>query len=322
MLQLSRIVTFDRLNFKTKHQSQCSNHSYNSLFMSIQAKIISFFLGITNAKRLVEKSFQNPPRSTRFFTPSNLKKTFKVSEFELMNKSVVTLQPQINPENIHLLFFHGGAYVVEGNAMHWKIIETIVTKTNCKVSYIDYPLAPECNYKQTFEMVQQAYDLLINAFPDDRFMLIGDSAGAGLALAFTQKLIKQNAPVIPVKNILFSPWLDLSMQNPEIKKLVFKDKLLPLNGLIDAGKKYSGGDDTSNYLLSPINGDFAGIGKTIVFFGTCELFYPDCKLLEEKVKTIGNFSFHEFAGMQHDWVIFPIPEATEALNLAIEFIKH
>lgn len=289
--------------------------------MSLQAKIITFFLGVSNAKKLVEKSFQNPPRSKKPLTPEHLKQKYTVSEFEVMKKTVVTLQPKINPENTHILFFHGGAYVIEGNAMHWKIIETIVRKTNSKVSYIDYPLAPEYNYVQTFEMLQQSYDLLINAFPDDRFILMGDSAGGGLALAFTQKLIKQNAPVIPVKNILFSPWLDLSMQNPEIKTQERFDKLLPLNGLIEAGRKYSGGDNTGNYLLSPINGDFAGIGKTIVFYGTCELFYPDCKLLEEKVKTLGNFSFYEFPGMQHDWVIFPIPEATEALNLAIDFIR-
>ena len=289
--------------------------------MSLQAKFITFFLGISNAKKMVEKSFQNPPRSKKPLTPGRLKQKYTVTEFEVMNKSVVTLQSKNKPENTHLLFLHGGAYVVEGNAMHWKIIETILRKTNCKVTYIDYPLAPEYNYKQTFEMLQQSYDLLINAFPDDRFMLMGDSAGGGLALAFTQKLIKENAPVIPVKNILFSPWLDLSMQNPEIKKQKHVDKLLPLNGLIEAGRKYSGGDNVSNYLLSPINGDFERIGKTIVFYGTDELFYPDCKLLQEKVKTLGNFSFHEFPDMQHDWVIFPIPEANEALNLAIDFIK-
>jgi acetyl esterase/lipase len=290
--------------------------------MSIQAKIITFFLGISNAKKMVEKSFQNPPRSTKPLTSEYLKQLFIVSEVEVMNKLVVTLQPKTNPINTHILFLHGGAYVLEGSAMHWKIIETIIRKTNCKVTYIDYPLAPEYNYKQTFEMLQQSYDLLINAFPDDRFMLMGDSAGGGLALAFTQKLIKENAPVIPVKNILFSPWLDISMQNPEINTQERYDKLLPFNGLIEAGRKYSGGDNTGNYLLSPINGDFEGIGETIVFFGTCELFYPDCKLLEEKVKSIGNFCFYEFPDMQHDWVIFPIPEAVEALNLAIEFIRN
>ena len=110
------------------------------------------------------------------------------------------------------------------------------------------------------------------------------------------------------------------MQNLEIKKQETLDKLLPLNGLIEAGKKYAGGDDPNNYLLSPINGIFKGLGNTLVFYGTLELFYPDCKLLAEKVKGFENFTFHEFPEMQHDWVVFPIPEAVETLNIAIEFI--
>ncbi len=289
--------------------------------MSVQAKFITFFLGITNAKKLVEKSFQNSVRSTKPLTPKHLKAKFNVTEFQVMSKSVVTVQPSNLAENTHILFFHGGAYVVEGSAMHWKIIETIVRETNCKVSYIDYPLAPECNYKQTFEMVQQSFDRLISTFPNDRFMLMGDSAGGGLALAFTQKLQKEKALIQPSKLVLFSPWLDLSMQNPGIKKLVLKDNLLPLNGLIEAGRKYAAGDDASNYLLSPINGDLNGLGETLVFFGSDELFYPDCKLLAEKVKSVGNFNFHEFPGMQHDWVVFPIPEAKKALQIAIDFIN-
>ncbi|MEI6752446.1 MAG: alpha/beta hydrolase [Paludibacter sp.] len=289
--------------------------------MSLQANIITLFLGIINAKKLVEKSFQNPARSKKTLTPKLLKKKFNVSEFQVMNKSVVTVQPFIVKNNSHILFFHGGAYVAEGSAMHWKIIEKIVRAINCKVSYIDYPLAPENNYKHTFEMVQKSFDRLISTFPNDSFMLMGDSAGGGLAMAFAQKLLKENAPVQPLKLILFSPWLDLSMQNPGIKKQEGTDKLLPLSGLIETGRKYSDGDDVSNYLLSPINGDFAGIAKTLVFFGTDELFYPDCKLLAEKVKTFGNFSFREFQEMQHDWVIFPIPEAQQALKIAIEFIQ-
>ena len=317
MLQLSRIATFELLKFKTTHLSQSSNQQ----IMSVQAKIITFFLGIINAKRMVEKSFHNPARSTKPLTPKHLKAKFNVTEFQVMNKLVVSVQPKTSRNNTHILFFHGGAYLLEGSAMHWKIVETIVSATNCKVSYIDYPLAPENTYKQTFEMVQQSFDSLINIFPNDRFMLMGDSAGGGLALAFAQKLAKEKASVQACKLILFSPWLDLSMQNPEIKNQMLKDKLLPLSGLIEAGRKYAAGDDVSNYLLSPINGNLNSLGETLVFYGSDELFYPDCKLLAEKVKDIGNFSFHEFPGMQHDWVIYPIPEANKALQIAIDFIK-
>jgi len=289
--------------------------------MSTQAKFITFFLGLSNANRLVEKSFLNPARSTKPIVTKHLLKNFSVSEFQVLGKSVVTIQSKTNVTNTHVLYFHGGAYLLEGNSMHWKIVQTVVNKANCKVSYIDYPLAPECTYKITFDMVQQSFDKLTQQYPNDRFMLMGDSAGGGLALAFALKLANDNAAVQPGKNILFSPWLDLAMQNTEIKKQESLDKLLPLKGLIDAGKKYAGGDDVNNYLLSPINGNLTGIGKTIIFYGTHELFFCDCKNLKEKTIDTGNFIFYEFPKMQHDWVIFPIPEAEEALNIAIDFIS-
>ena len=288
--------------------------------MSTQAKFITFFLGLSNAKKMVEKSFLNPSRSNKSIITNNLLKNFNVSEFKILGKSVVTVQPKTTVTNTHVLFFHGGAYLLEGSSMHWKIVENVVKRTNCKVSYFDYPLAPEYTYKNTFEMVQQSFDRLINEYPEDEFIFMGDSAGGGLALVFAQMLLNDNAAIQPVKNILFSPWLDLSMQNPEIKKQELVDKLLPLQGLIDAGKKYSGGDDVNNYLLSPINGKFKGLGKTFVFYGTHELFYPDCKKLKQITQGFDNFTFNEFPEMQHDWVVFPIPEAKQAINIAIEFI--
>lgn len=287
---------------------------------SFSAKISTGFFMALNFKKLVEKSFQHPVRTKKPLVSNKLREKFVVNEFKIMDKSVITLFPKSNVSNIHILFFHGGAYLLEGNSMHWKIVETIITKANCKVSYIDYPLAPENNYRTNFEMVQQSYDRLINKYPNDRFMLMGDSAGGGLALAFAQKLAIENALVQPQKNILFSPWLDLSMQNPAIRQQEHLDKILPINGLIEAAKKYAGDDDVNNYLLSPINGDFSNLGDTIVFYGTNELFYPDCKKLKELTAGFGNFSFHEFQDMQHDWVIFPIPEAVEALEIAVEFI--
>lgn len=289
---------------------------------SFSAKISTGFMIALNFKKLVEKSFQHPPRTKKPLVYNNLRDRYVVNEFQIMDKSVITLFPKTNISNIHILFFHGGAYLLEGSSMHWKIVEKVATKANCKVSYIDYPLAPENNYRTTFEMVQQSYDKLINKYPNDRFMLMGDSAGGGLALAFAQELANENALVQPEKNILFSPWLDLSMQNPAIKHQEQLDKILPLVGLIEAGKKYAGGDDVNNYLLSPINGDFSNLGDTLIFYGTHELFYPDCKLLKGRMENFGNFSFREFQGMQHDWVIFPIPEADEALEVAVEFVKN
>lgn len=286
--------------------------SFNSIISVL--KIFKF-------KKMVEKSFINPPRTKKLKVPKYIANTFNLTACEIMQHAVITIQPKQNCGNSHVLFFHGGAYLLEGNTMHWKIVENIALNANCRVSYIDYPLAPENTYKVTFEMVRKSFDKLTTDFPDDKFIFMGDSAGGGLALAFAQKLFYERGLIQPTKLILFSPWLDLSMQHSGIKKQVELDFILPLDGLIQAGLKYAGGDDVMQYLLSPINGELKGLGETMVFYGTHELFYPDCLKLKNMTNDSSNFHFQEFEGMQHDWVIFPISEAKQALKIAVEFIN-
>jgi acetyl esterase/lipase len=287
---------------------------------SISAIITSNFLAIFNFKNMVEKSLQKPSRRNKPFDLSSYHKSFFVSEFQLLGKSVVTLQPKSKSSTKHVLYFHGGAYLLEGSVVHWNIIQNIATKANCTVSYIDYPLAPESTYIDTFDMVQQAYDKLISDFADNEFIFIGDSAGGGLALAFAQKLLNEKAAIQPIKLVLFSPWLDMSMENQEIKTIEKFDKILSVDALRKAASLYSGGDDLSNYLLSPIHGNFDGLGEVLVFYGTHEILYPDVLKLKTITANLGNFHFREFDKMQHDWVLFPIPEAKQAIKIALDFM--
>lgn len=291
--------------------------------VSVSSKVLSIFLGLFQFKKMVGKSFITPKMNDSHLFNSKLSNKFKVKDKQINGKYIFTLDTSNGNNAKHILFFHGGAYLIEGSALHRKLVETLANKINCRISYIDYPLAPENNYKNTFDMVQKSYDFLTETYAGDEFILMGDSAGGGLALAFAQKLVIENAHYKPNKIILFSPWLDISMQNKAIKQQEKLDKILPLQGLIEAGLKYAGGDNIDNYLLSPILGDLNNLGDILVFYGTHELFYPDCKLLETKSKNCNsNFTFSEFPEMQHDWVLLPIPEAKQAINIAVEFINN
>ena len=62
--------------------------------------------------------------------------------------------------------------------------------------------------------------------------------------------------------------------------------------------------------------------KQITFTGTNELFYPDIKKYAEKLKNSGvNVKLIEKEGMFHIYPMFPIPEAKQALNQIIEYVK-
>jgi monoterpene epsilon-lactone hydrolase len=76
--------------------------------------------------------------------------------------------------------------------------------------------------------------------------------------------------------VLISPWLDLSMSNPDIKKQESKDFILSKQMLTNSAAVYARGEPLENYLLSPIHGDFFNLPETLILFGSEELFYADC----------------------------------------------
>lgn len=289
---------------------------------SLSSKIVAGVLKVINFKKLIEKQGRKqPPRSKKDFMPQRIQKAYASSVQLCKNKAVATFESKEQVTKNHIIFLHGGAYIFEASSQHWSLAQKIVDKSFCRMTLIDYPLAPEKTYKNTFEMVGAAYEMLIEQYPNDNFILMGDSAGAGLALAFAQKLRKEKHVTLPISHILLSPWLDLTMSNPDIEQLIHTDHVLSVEMLKNAAAKYAGGDNQEHYLLSPIHGELQHLPNTIVFYGTEELFYADCLKLKSIVSAVNkHFIFKEYVGMQHDWAIFPIPESAQVVDDICAFI--
>ena len=281
-------------------------------------------LKVFNFKKIVEKrAYKQISRSQKGFVPQSIKRSYVINLQTFNAKEIATFEKKEKVTKNHIIFFHGGAYIFEATPHHWRLAEKIVKKSFCRMTLVDYPLAPEHDYKETFKIVSGIYEMLINRFSGDSLILMGDSAGGGLALAFTQKLIKEKYKKLPAKIVLLSPWLDITMSNPNIKNLESSDYILTVNMLRNAGLKYSGGDNQDQYLLSPINGELNNLPKTIVFYGTEELFNADCVRFKSMIgSNKQSIVFKEYQKMQHDWAIFPIPESNQVVNEICEFIKE
>lgn len=291
---------------------------------SLQSQIMTRILKVLNFKKRVEKRVLKPiPRSKKGFVPRRLERNYRVRLQTFENREIATFEHKEKSSQEHIIFFHGGAYVFEATPNHWRFAEKIVNKSFCRMTLVDYPLAPEHSYRDTFKMISGAYDLLARHYPDDKLMMMGDSSGGGLALALTQKLILENHNSLPAGIILLSPWLDLTLSNPGIKELERSDCILSVKMLRDAGMLYSNGDQQDQYLLSPIYGELEKIPRTLVFFGSEELFKADCVKFKSMLASKGPaFIFREYPGMQHDWALFPIPESTQLVDELCAFIKE
>jgi epsilon-lactone hydrolase len=287
--------------------------------MSKTSQSIFGVLGAIHFKDRVD--FMKPVRSQRTRIPAMPKKQYQTKTMLVRNRMVCTIQPLETVANehnaganVHIVYFHGGGYSMEASGLHFALMKTLVKRTGCTLSYVDYPLAPEHTVTETTAMSLLAYKKLKAEDPNRRFVLMGDSAGGGLALALAMR-IRDEGIAGPEQIIVFSPWLDIALKNKRIPEYEKRDVILDVAALREIGEQYRGDVPADHYTVSPKYGNLTGLGKIAVFYGTEETLYPDCKEFCEESKSAGfPVTGYEYAGMQHDWVILPIEEAKRAIG--------
>ena len=278
--------------------------------MSAANDVTRTLLKLAKVKTLAAKQYNNPSRGNALMDAKHFNSSYAVEACEVLGKGVTTIScPDAGQR--HLLFFHGGSYVLEATAFHRRFIQVLAKKHHMTISFVDYPLAPESTAETTMAMALESYQKITSTYPDHTFFLFGDSAGGGLALALLQLLKKKSVLPFPQKTVLCSPWLDLTLQNRQIPDYEELDPVLSVEGLKFAASLYSGGEDLSNPTLSPLFGNMDGLGDILLFVGTHEVLYPDCLLLQEKIGKAkdSTLSMVLGEGLIHDWVLFPSKEA-------------
>ena len=209
-----------------------------------------------------------------------------------------------------ILFIHGGAYINEINIQHHLFCYLLSKKLNAFILAPVYPLAPNHNALETFDLITDLYDNLIKNRTN--ITLMGDSAGGGFVFSFAQYIKTIDLPQ-PNHIITFSPWVDVSMSATPYDNE--HDVILGEIGLREIGKKWAGSLDSKNYKISPLFGDNSNLAKTLIFAGTGEIFYKDIKRYAEKLEAEGvDVKLVTEEGMFHIYPLFPIPEAKKVFK--------
>ncbi len=289
--------------------------------ISKKAKLLEKAIGNIGIKNIVSKMMLNPNRFNKYEEPpKNFLRKYNTQSFKINDRNCFSINSTENPSK-HILYFHGGAYTMQANKMHWQIIDYILKEIQCTITFVDYPLVPEYTCIDTINMVINVYSYLCNS-DNQEIILMGDSAGGGLALALAQYVNSNNLMPKPSKIVLFSPWLDVSMENDITEDQATKDLILDKDTLKIIGNRYAGDLSNKDYLCSPLYGNVAHIGEIALFTGTSEILNTQAKILKDKVLIEnGSLSYHEYENMQHVWVGFPIPEAKDAMEKVCAFIK-
>lgn len=219
-----------------------------------------------------------------------------------------------------IVYFHGGAYNSSPLGFHFKFVEKIHKKTKMPVLMPLYPLAPNYTYKDAYEQLDSFYEAILSLNYEE-IIFIGDSAGGGLAAGLFDKIASQGLK-LPSKLVLLSPWVDITMDNPEIDLLEHVDPLISKVGLKEMGKVWAGNTDTTSPLLSPTFGNLSNYPETTIFVGTYEIFLPDIRLFKDKLLKQGvKVNYFEYFKMHHDFLLYPIPEAKKAIKQVVNILK-
>ncbi len=231
-----------------------------------------------------------------------LKAACRMEKTRIHGHPVYTFFPRHQAPRAHILYTHGSAYVNALIRPHWSIVKQLVQAGRAAVTVPLYPLAPEHTFEDAYALLETVYQNLIAATPSAQVVLAGDSAGGGLALGQAVSYRDRGLP-LPGRIILFAPWLDITLSNPDIPALERKDPMLARPGLIQAGRWWAETQDPAAPLLSPLFANLSGLPPIDLFQGTHDILLADARKLKNAVTAAnGEIHFYEYPGAFHVFV--------------------
>ncbi len=255
--------------------------------------------------------------------PSDVQVESSLSIRKYGDDQVYSLQDPQNPDSYDriVLFVHGGGYIMDLSQSTVSLCDEIRKTTHSRVDIPLYQPIYNANCEDACEFLLDVYKDLLSEGKE--LVIMGDSAGGGLALGFTLYLRELDMKV-PDKMVLICPWLDVTLSNPKIEEYQEKDRLLGIYGLTLLGKMWADTIDVQDYRVSPIYGAFGKekeMPDTLLICGTADIMYPDTELLYEKMKAEGHKARMIIGkGLFHVYPMLQIPEAYTTRAIIEEFI--
>ena len=230
-----------------------------------------------------------------------------------------------------ILYLHGGGYMFGSYVSHRALVSKFCRKLNCDAYSINYRLAPEHPYPAGLDDAFFAYKWLLEekSIPPDNIILMGDSAGGGLALALLVRIRNENLPQ-PKAAITLSPWTDLTLTSESFKTKRDEDPFFNYINIETGALVYAGSESPENPEISPLYADFTDWPSIFIQVGSRELCLDDSVNIAEKMKKQGvavtldlwEGMFHAFLFLSTIPVIGKLtPEFRRAMNNIQTFVE-
>ena len=124
-----------------------------------------------------------------------------------------------------LLYLHGGSYFDNPILFHYEAAAALAAKSGWRVLLPLYGKIPQYSWREDFPPLQTLLTQLTDRLPVEKVGLLGDSAGGGLVAGLLLERIREGL-ALPGKCLLYSPWLDATVSNPESEAIAPRDPML------------------------------------------------------------------------------------------------
>ncbi|RLT92978.1 alpha/beta hydrolase fold domain-containing protein [Ketobacter sp.] len=280
---------------------------------SITSIIVELIIRHTGVKKrnntLLPKRIERAAAPPNHPPPKKFLQRYRIEEHNIAGSRLWLFGPKTRPVNNWIYYIHGGAFVDGMMPAHWLFLEKLVRDTDALIAVPDYPLTPKANAEQAMDALLAGYDFFTQQGAAESVTCMGDSSGGGMCVVLAQQLAQRSLPA-PAQLILLCPWLDISLQNPDIIELDKVDPFLGLEGLHSVAHWYSSRLGLDHPLANPMRTPHTDLPPITLFIGSRDLLQPDCKTFRDSVEASGgNIDFQCFPNMLHLWMFLPVKEA-------------
>ncbi|MDO3650672.1 alpha/beta hydrolase [Nocardia mangyaensis] len=195
--------------------------------------------------------------------------------------------PDDRDEPAAILYFHGGGLVSCGLNTHRRMVARIARVAGVPLLHVDYRQIPQVHVTDTVDDCVTAYRYLLDrGIAPERIIVMGDSAGGGLAFA-TALAARSSALPMPAGIVAMSPWADYDSARKRAHPNDDLDALLGADAYalpVKWGVMRNGHLDP---LWSPVNHDFTGLPPVLIQVGSKEVLVADVELLAQRCVAAG-----------------------------------
>lgn len=233
------------------------------------------------------------------------------------------VEPEAGARGV-VLYLHGGGYIAGSAQSHIALIRALARHSCCRVVAPDYALGPEAKLPAAQDDARRAWDqLLSEGIEPSQIVLVGDSAGGGMALSLMAELGHDGQS--PAACVAFCPWTDLTGSGASMVENARRDLLLPVERLPDLiGFATTADADLADPRLSPLFARFHAPAPTLIQYAETEILRDDAlRMTDQLRKAGGTVEVQSWPNAPHTWQIFgdAVPESRDAIAKAAIFIR-